>query len=582
MRKNILSLSIAAMIGSMGLAGGVSAAVVSDFATATKLAVSPDGVGHILTVPYFSTQGGNMTLLNVVNTDMINGKAVKVRFRGASNSDDLLDFQVFLSPGDVWAANISMDPSGASVLTTPDNSCTLPAGLNSKGKFLTYRTNPTASDVNGETREGYVEILNMADIPPMYRLGNPADPLTGATVMTGSPAVQVTSVARDVIVGGTVNPLFTAIKHVNGVAPCSTGPLNALFNNEVTSWNGTLTQGATNLGLANPTGTLFANWSIFNVVEASSWSGAAAAVQAQNTAGASALGNVVLFPQANGTPAAGTDETADALFRTAGNPIQYFDLPDLSTPYADANIVGTALPAVVLASATVTSSMAQRSYYQAEKLTEALARTSIQNEFVNDDGVAGLTDWVVSMPTRRYNTVYNYAGGNAVFTDYSAVTADTVQLNNYFTLSAGPTVGNVFVNGKRQICVSGIVQTWTDRSEYEPSVAGNESVVSPMPPPTVAPGVTFCGEASVWSFNAGGVNEVSSLGAKVARGDLSNGASNGWATFATAGLGNGTAGLGKGLPVMGAAFMKLTNADPALGAGTSGNFGLTFPHRYTK
>ena len=34
------------------------------------------------------------TLLNLINTDTVRGKAVKVRFRGAANSDDVYDFQV--------------------------------------------------------------------------------------------------------------------------------------------------------------------------------------------------------------------------------------------------------------------------------------------------------------------------------------------------------------------------------------------------------------------------------------------------------------------------------------------------------
>ena len=158
MRKNILSLSIAAMVGGLGLAGGAIAA------PATTLKVTPEGIGHILVVPYFTAQDGNATLLNIVNTDETNGKAVKVRFRGASNSDDVFDFTLFLSPGDVWAAEVSQNPStGLARLSTPDNSCTLPTQVNRD--FITARVNPKANLAN-ETREGYIEILNMADVVP--------------------------------------------------------------------------------------------------------------------------------------------------------------------------------------------------------------------------------------------------------------------------------------------------------------------------------------------------------------------------------------------------------------------------------
>src|SRR5256885_9272446 len=87
MKKNVLALSIATMIGGLGFAGAASAA----------LTVNESGTGHILVVPYYTAQNGNATVFHLTNTDLVNGKAVKVRFRGASNSDDVLDFQVFRS-----------------------------------------------------------------------------------------------------------------------------------------------------------------------------------------------------------------------------------------------------------------------------------------------------------------------------------------------------------------------------------------------------------------------------------------------------------------------------------------------------
>ena len=56
------------------------------------LVVNDGGIGHALITPYFTAQNGNATLISLVNTDLANGKALKVRFRGASNSDDILDF----------------------------------------------------------------------------------------------------------------------------------------------------------------------------------------------------------------------------------------------------------------------------------------------------------------------------------------------------------------------------------------------------------------------------------------------------------------------------------------------------------
>jgi hypothetical protein len=140
-------------------------------------------------VPYFTTNNGNSTLMSIVNTDVTNGKAVKVRFRSAANSDDIFDFQVYMSPGDVWTAAVSQGADGRSMLTTNDKSCTLPFSVNQS--FITDRLPATADDATKAawTREGYVEIFNMADI---------AD----------------TSSTTD---------LFTRVKHVAGVAPCLAG-----------------------------------------------------------------------------------------------------------------------------------------------------------------------------------------------------------------------------------------------------------------------------------------------------------------------------------------------------------------------
>ena len=95
MKKNVLALSVAALVA--GFAGGAHAVTGTPTgADATALQFGNTGTGHMLVVPYFSTQNGNSTLLSIINTDEVNGKAVKVRFRGAANSDDIYDFQVFL------------------------------------------------------------------------------------------------------------------------------------------------------------------------------------------------------------------------------------------------------------------------------------------------------------------------------------------------------------------------------------------------------------------------------------------------------------------------------------------------------
>jgi len=494
MRKNILSLSIAAMVGGLGLAGGAYAQGVPG---ATTLKVTPEGIGHILVVPYFTAQEGNATLLNIVNTDETNGKAVKVRFRGASNSDDVFDFTLFLSPGDVWAAEISQNPStGFARLSTPDNSCTLPTQVNRD--FIDARVNPLA-DKQNETREGYVEILNMADIP-------------------------------------TTSTIYSTIKHVKGAppAPCSNGASTPAALRPL------LTEaGIAAAGLSLPTTGLFANWSIFNVADATSWSGEATAIVAVNASGVAGTGLNVMHPQANGTPSAAVATvTADPLLVQGKVQIQHFDLPDLSTPY----VTGMGTPAA-----------------QAGLLSTALAKTSIKNEYFTDDRVQAQTDWVFSLPTRRYSVALDYSA-SPVARVYTVLTPE------YFNSTNTTLEGSA---ATRKICVTNVDRVFWDRSEQKKD-SDDDFVISPSP---IAAKINLCGEVSVWSINAGDQYAASALGASVARKNLEVGYADGWGKFVTPGINNG------GLPMLGAAFAKATSTN--IGAGISGNFGLAWAHRYT-
>lgn len=574
MKKNVLALSIAAMVGGLGLAGAASAAVITGTGVAngmtttnaTTLQISDAGVGHNLLVPYFNAQNGNMSVFHVVNTDQVNGKAVKVRFRSASNSDDVLDFQLFLSPGDVWTGAVTADADGLAQITTADNSCTVPAlQKNVPQKFVTDRLNPNIvpADKRNQTREGYVEIFNMADIP------------VNTTGTTAAPT------------------LYQAIKHVNGVAPCSVAgsPARTLLNNTaVTNYTDEVV--ARTAGFDTPSTGLMGDWYIINVPQTTTYSGAATSVAAriaQNN-NANARGNFVHFPQTNAV-ATGTvnNFTADPLFRsgsfpasstsstaTYGGPIatpvlqaSFYDLPDMSTPYTVASAGGAAVTPLT----------------QAALLTQALAVTSVTNQYATDASISAKTDWVFSMPTRRYSVAANYAatGTNAAGTAVSGIAAPAYRLFSQLNTGAAGVEwfrpGNTSVDSVGNICVNAQSQTFYDREETTPGAATTEPVFSPGNPQ--APGVVnFCGETSVLAFKDSG---LSVLGGNVARSTIQTGFyENGWGLINTINGANGTAAdtTGAGLPILGNAFIKLTN--PNVGAGISGTYGITWPHRFTR
>ncbi|MFC4925311.1 cell surface protein [Delftia deserti] len=588
MKKNVLALSIAAMVGGLGFAGVASADVVqgkvaADRSTgigvtnATKFQVTEGGTGHNLVVPYFNAQNGNMTVLHLVNTDTENGKAVKVRFRGAANSDDLLDFQVLLSPQDVWTAAVAQGPDGRLQLTTFDNTCTLPAlrsrpvaldesfssvpartGAGTAGYFnsTTGRLNPKLSAeaaANG-TREGYVEIFNMADIPKKN------------SSTYAAPGFDDDSA------------LYKTIKHNgSGVAACDTTVLKeVLLNGEYKDEVEIAKQGMT-----TPTTGLMADWYIMNVPQTTTFSGAATAVTATTEDGAAARGNFVVFQQKSSAATEGgvtvNDTTADPLLLkfAAGNigltkddvgavaglgtsdePFiiaNLNDLPDMSTPY----LVNTATPAVKVTAPA-----------QAQALTRALATKNVINQYANDVSINGKTDWVFSMPTRRYSVALAYtseasAAAKTVFT--SGIKGAGAGTKEFF-YTGNAKLDAATARGDARICVDANSIVTYGREEEEKS---DDFDLSPAP----ASKTSFCGETSVLKFGVA-QSDVSVLGASVAFQGIKNPISKrGWANISTTNNSNG-------LPILGSAFIKLTN--PSAGAGFSGTYGITWPHRYVR
>ncbi|WP_395026749.1 cell surface protein [Comamonas odontotermitis] len=505
MKKNVLALSIAAMIG--GFAGSANALTA---ATATAFEQNDGGAGHILVVPYFTTQNNNMSVIHVVNTDTQNGKAVKVRFRGAANSDDILDFTVFLSPYDVWTGSVQADANG-SYFMTADNSCTYPDIRKAKTSFVQDRLsdNWSAEKRVNNTKEGYVEILNMADVKPGSKL-------------------------------------FTTIKHSSGAPKCDEAVLA-----DTLSINPETPALADALGYETPTGGLTGDWYILNVNQTTTFSGAATAIKAVDAAGANARGNFVAFPQDNHSPTVGNTDayTADPLFISTAKDkagvaqskliqIANYDLPDLSTPYLTSNVGAPAS--------------------QASSLTAAVANNGVSNQFANDPLIDAKTDWVLSMPLRRYSVGANYAA-DAKANAYMVFNPDVLNpATGKPFFAAGPTT----VDADGNICVDTASNTFYDREELSKT---DGAVISPG----TAKKIRLCGEVNVLAFKDAG---TSVLGASVARQTATVAYDNGWGK-----VNYGSASY----PVVGSSFIKLMNSGGAAN-GFSGTYGITWPHRFSK
>ena len=156
MKRN--SLTTALLAGLAGAAGLAS--------TAQAVNLNPDGLGQVLIYPYYTVNKGNNTLISVVNTTS-DVKAVKVRFLEGKNSAEVLDFNLYLSPFDVWVgAVIATSATSGGNLITNDKSCTVPIIGNSIVPFRNTEYGVGAKIDKGgnglnRTREGYLEMIEM-------------------------------------------------------------------------------------------------------------------------------------------------------------------------------------------------------------------------------------------------------------------------------------------------------------------------------------------------------------------------------------------------------------------------------------
>ena len=156
----------ASVVAGLGAAAGTAEAVY----------MSPNRTGQVLVYPYYTVQstGANAwnTYISVVNTTTF-GKAVKVRILEGKTSAEVLDFNLFLSPNDVWTAAIVPSSAAAGApghLITADASCTRPVIPATGVDFRNFQySTPGSSDSLpgtslARTREGYIEMIEMGTL----------------------------------------------------------------------------------------------------------------------------------------------------------------------------------------------------------------------------------------------------------------------------------------------------------------------------------------------------------------------------------------------------------------------------------
>lgn len=143
------------MFKPLGLAAAVAAASAGYAGIVNAQAVLSDntGLGDLAIVPYYTVQGGWSTGVSIINTSS-DTQVVKIRLRRASDSMDALDFNVIMSPHDVYTGYLQAEGEEIRFYSN-DKSCTAPAYTSGN-----YFVMPDIYRIGAE--EGYIEVIGMA------------------------------------------------------------------------------------------------------------------------------------------------------------------------------------------------------------------------------------------------------------------------------------------------------------------------------------------------------------------------------------------------------------------------------------
>ena len=505
--------------------------------------INPDGLGQLLFYPYYTVRNGNVTAMSIVNTTSLT-KAVKVRFLEGKNGREVLDFNLFLSPTDVWTGVVLPTTDGAR-LETGDNSCVTPSDLfgnvsgeirnDAAGRPINVFSNSQYTGANVDdpeqnaldrTREGYVEVFEMGIVADATMAGFIKHAQSGSSL--GLPSN------------------CGALDAYEGLSTAAL-PAVKLPGNYLVSPGGGLTGRASIINSA--TGTNFT----YDITALDGWW-------------------APLMPGPGNVPYSAPGVTTPSISLQAG-------IDTVSYVAITANPVAGVPPGVVRAVWATPR----------EAVSAVLMRNGVINAFLTDAGTVSKTDWVITMPTKRDSIVVGRGIPNRPFsnnfandTRTGACDAYTLNIFNREAIGIGLPFppGTIFPFGRPSSVVSGALCWQVNVLEFAPLTLLGSTNSHQLPGAARAFGTT--GAISM------GVNTTFSR--RTLQGP------NGWAMLIYGGTGatqtqqsitplsatlNGVAIVGGtgthfGLPIIGAMFHNYTNT------GVASSYGGVIPHKYTR
>lgn len=350
----------------LALAVGVALGGVSMVPTAQAVSAAQDNIGQALIFPYYTVNSGWMSLFGVTNTSA-NIVAVKVRFREAYNSRDVLDFNVILSPHDVWTGWVAETANGPTIFSE-DTTCTI-GKITSSGVPFPSPTSYVGSAVDGgpttvaRMNEGYVEMIMM-----------------GAADPTSSTTLPTTALAR-----GAIHSTTT------GVPPGCDALVNAF--QDTAKLSQLRSEFSVPMANLNP---LSGTFSLVNGGEGYSAAGKPVALANFFSSDATACGTNNTFGVCNLITLQLSQAAAGDFYRSWHEP----SLSAANTAGARLATTGTGLgaePSIAGTGVNLTGAPA---------VSFALAHTNVINEWTRrTNPAAGWTtasDWVVTFPTKNF------------------------------------------------------------------------------------------------------------------------------------------------------------------------------------
>ncbi len=149
------------------LVSGAAALALAGGALATTVSIEQDGTGNYLIAPAYYAIANWETGLKVVNTNTTAAVVAKVVIREANSSREILDFPIYLTPGDVWVGTLKQENGNVKIVSNDDSNM-FGLDLNDTGDLvgpqLAGSLDKTVTVQDGDiVTRGYVEIIGLAE-----------------------------------------------------------------------------------------------------------------------------------------------------------------------------------------------------------------------------------------------------------------------------------------------------------------------------------------------------------------------------------------------------------------------------------